>query len=107
MVHELLLAGEGLDPRILTDFRDSLNRVRNTAWSAHQYLAGKTAGEDSTSVFSILSAERVRVTYQLCQALQDDLKSHEANFQTGQLIQLHIAVKKLATQLGKIAGKQK
>src|SRR6266566_7561042 len=66
-LHESLLSGEGLDPRILTDFRDSLNRVRNTAWSAQQYLAQKTTGADSAGVLSLLTGERVRVAYQLCQ----------------------------------------
>ena len=32
-VQTLLLAGD-LDPRILTDFRDAVNRIRNTAWAA-------------------------------------------------------------------------
>ncbi len=27
-----LLASEDVDPRLLTDFRDALNRTRNTAW---------------------------------------------------------------------------
>src|SRR5213082_3272028 len=79
-LHESLLSGEGLDPRILTDFRDSLNRVRNTAWSAQQYLAGKATGQDSTNVLSLLTAERVRVAYQLCQTLQEDLKNAEITF---------------------------
>jgi hypothetical protein len=62
-LQQLLLSGEGLDPHILTDFRDALNRVRNTAWSAQQYMAFKATGQDSTSVLSILAGERVRATY--------------------------------------------
>src|SRR5438105_11252196 len=38
-LQELLLSGDGLDSRILTDFREALNRIRNTAWSAQQYIA--------------------------------------------------------------------
>ena len=75
-LQKLLLSGEGLDPRILTDFRDALNHVRNTAWSAHQYIASKSADLDSTSVLSVLAGERIRVAYQLCQAIQGDLKKH-------------------------------
>ena len=40
-LHDALVCGEGLDFRILTDFRDSVNRVLNTAWPAQQYLARK------------------------------------------------------------------
>lgn len=104
-LHELLLSGEGLDPRILTDFRDGLNRLRNTAWSAHQYLALRGVDADSASVLSILAGERVRVAYQICQALQEDLKSGEIKFQPGQLIQLHLATKTLTGQLENVIGK--
>jgi len=98
-LQNLLISGEDLDPRILTDFRDALNHVRNTAWSAHQYIASKSIDHDSTSVLSVLAGERIRVAYQLCQAIQADLKSTDIKFQTGQLIQLSSAVKDLAEQL--------
>jgi hypothetical protein len=100
----LLLSGENLDARILTDFRDALNHVRNTAWSAHQYIASKSTDQDSTTVLSVLAGERVRVAYQLCQAIQADLKSTDIKFQPGQLIQLSIAAKALVGQLVRVVG---
>jgi hypothetical protein len=106
-LQNLLISGEDLDPRILTDFRDALNHVRNTAWSAHQYIASKSIDHDSTSVLSVLAGERIRVAYQLCQAIQADLKSADIKFQTGQLIQLSSAVKDLAEQLVEVVGELK
>jgi hypothetical protein len=106
-LQNLLLSGEDLDARILTDFRDALNHVRNTAWSAHQYIASKSTDQDSTSVLSVLAGERVRVAYQLCQAIQADLKSSDIKFQTGQLIQLSLAVKALSEQLVEVVGELK
>ena len=103
-LQELLLSGEGLEPSILTDFRDALNRIRNTAWSAQQYIVLKATDQDSTTVLSILAGERVRAAYQLCQAIQADLKSNDARFQQGQLIQLYLAAKALSEQLGKVVG---
>ncbi|HLB87916.1 MAG TPA: hypothetical protein VJK29_09715 [Terriglobales bacterium] len=103
-LQELLLSGEGLEPSILTDFRDALNRIRNTAWSAQQYIVLKATDQDSTTVLSILAGERVRAAYQLCQAIQADLKSDDARFQQGQLIQLYLAAKALSEQLGKVVG---
>lgn len=97
-VDRLLLGGD-LDPRILTDFRDALNRVRNTAWSAQQYLTLKDNPQDSNSVLSLLAGERIRATYQLCQVLVADLDSPDVRFQTGQLAELHSAVKKLTDRL--------
>ena len=41
-LHELLHTGE-LDPQILADFRDALNRVRNTEWAAQQYANRKAS----------------------------------------------------------------
>ena len=98
-LHELLLSGEGLDPSILTDFRNAVNRVRNTAWSAQQFLALKATAEDPGNVLSIAAGERVRAAYHLCQAIQMDLQSSEIKFQPGHLIELHQAVKVLNERL--------
>jgi hypothetical protein len=105
-LQSLLLSGEGLDdPHILTDFRDAVNRVRNTAWSAQQYLSSKATDRDTTSVLSILAGERLRAAYQLCQAIQEDLQADDVNFQRGQLIQLYLIVKALTERLGEVVGK--
>ena len=104
-LQRLLLTGEDWDPRILTDFRDALNRIRNTAWSAQQYIASQATDQDSTSVLSLMAAERVRTAYQLCQAIQSDLTSGIIKFQTGQLIQLSLATKSLIEELDRVVGK--
>jgi len=93
-LHEILLAGD-LEPRVLADFRDALNRVRTAAWAAQQYVIRKETEQDSGSVLSLLAGERVRVTYQLCQAISDDLKRTDIDFQAGSLVQLYEATKAL------------
>jgi hypothetical protein len=105
-VQSLLVAGE-LDPRILTDFRDAVNRVRNTAWAAHQYTESKITGKDSRSIMSIVAGERIRAAYQLCQAIQDDLETTDVHLQAGQLIQLHAAAKSLADKLSDVVRELK
>ena len=97
-IQSLLLAGE-LDPRILSDFRDAVNRIRNTAWAAYQYTESKIAGNDSRSIISIVAGERIRAAYQLCQAIQDDLETTDVHLQAGQLIQLHAATESLTNKL--------
>src|SRR5882762_6328342 len=104
-LHEILLAGD-LDPRVLTDFRDALNRVRTAAWAAQQYVMRKETEQDSGSVLSLLAGERVRVTYQLCQAISDDLKRTDIDFQAGSLVQLHEATKALTEQLEGVINKR-
>ena len=103
-LQDLLLSGD-LDPRILTDFRDALNRVRTAAWAAQQYVARKESDQDSTSVFSLMAGERIRAAYQLCQAIGDDLKRTDIKFQAGSLVHLHEAAKTLTEQLMRVIDK--
>lgn len=98
-VDRLLMGGADLDPRILSDFRHALNRVRNTAWSAQQYLTLKDTQQDSDSVVSLLAGERIRAMYQLCQSLVSDLDSTDVRFQTGQLAELQTAIQNLSDHL--------
>jgi hypothetical protein len=97
-LHEMLLSDD-LDPHILADFRDSLNRVRNTAWAAQQYVTRKETGQDSSNVLSLMVGERIRATYHLCQAISQDLKRTDIDVQAGSLIQLHEVTKVLTEQL--------
>ena len=48
-LHEILLAGD-LEPRVLADFRDALNRARTAAWAAQQYVARKETQQDSSVI---------------------------------------------------------
>lgn len=105
-IQSLLVAGE-LDPRILTDFRDAVNRIRNTAWAAYQYTESKITGDDSRSIISIVAGERIRAAYQLCQAIQDDLDTTDVHLQAGQLIQLHAATKSLTEKLSDVVRELK
>src|SRR5947208_14462839 len=84
-LQERLLSGDGLDSRILTDFREALNRIRNTAWSAQQYIALKATDQDAGSVLTILAGERRRAGYHLCQAIHIELTSSGVQLQPGPL----------------------
>ena len=97
-LHKLLLSNE-VDPDVLEDFRDALNRVRNTAWAAKQYVVRKENDQDSASVLSLLAGERIRVAYQLCQALADDLKGTEVELQRGRPVQLCKVMQTLTERL--------
>jgi len=103
-VQSLLLSGE-LDPRILADFRDAVNRIRNTAWAAYQFTESQITGKDTGSIISVAAAERMRATYQLCH--QEDLASTDVHLQAGQLIQLHAATKMLTEKLHEVIGRLK
>ena len=97
-LNELLLSGD-LDPHILRDFRDALNRVRTAAWAAQQYVARKETDQGSISVLSLLVGARIRTTYQLCQAISEDLKRTDIEIQKGSLVQLYEVMSALTEQL--------
>jgi hypothetical protein len=93
-----LLSGD-LDPEVLADFRDSLNRVRTAAWAAQQYVTRKETDQDSTSVLSFLAGERIRAAHHLCQAISEDLRRTDIEIQAGSLVQLYEVMSDLTEQL--------
>jgi hypothetical protein len=106
-IQEVLVSNEGLDERILTDFRDALNRVRNVAWSAQQFASLKAMEQDPGSLLSILAGERIRVVFQLLQLVKLDLVNQEIKFQPGQLMQLQEALRGLSSEVDGVLGKTK
>ncbi len=94
------------DPDVLADLRDAMHRVRNAAWAVQQYVVRKESDQDSNSVLSFLAGERIRIAYQLCQALSDDLNRSDLEFQRGSLVQLHEGTKALTKQLQRVIDKR-
>ena len=101
----VLLSGN-LDPRILEDFRDALNRVRNAAWVAHQSVIRKETDQDSRNVLSFLVGERIRAAYHLCELISEDLERTDVEFQAGSLVELHDVMKALTEQLNDVINKR-
>ena len=97
-LQEPLLTTE-VDPRVLTDFRDALNRIRNTAWAAQQSANASLFDEGATTVASYLTAERIRAAYQLCRSLHSDICRDNIEFQKGPLVELYGAAKILVDEL--------
>ncbi len=98
------MSEQEVDPRILTDFRDAVNRIRNTAWAVEQYANSKTTETDPNSLLTLLAGERVRIAYQLAKLVQDDMANPEVRFQKGQLLRLRDAIEELAHHLSKVLG---
>jgi len=97
-VQEPILSGE-VDADVLTDFRDALNRVRNMAWAAQQSAAASFLEQGAGNVTSFLAMERVRAAYQLCRAIQEDVRREDVEVSKGSLAQLHGAAQSLAEEL--------
>ncbi len=97
-LQQVLLSGD-LDAQVLTDFRDALNRIRNTAWAAQQLVTSQVLDQGPEGVKSLLASERIRTAYQLLRAIETDLGNDDIEFQRGQLSELHSAATELAGQL--------
>ena len=97
-LQEPLLAGE-VDPATLTDFRDALNRVRNTAWAAQQSAAAPDLEKGTATVASFLALERIRAAYQLCRAIREDMRSEESLLQKGNLLELYGVARELVDEM--------
>jgi hypothetical protein len=97
-LQEPLLTAQ-VDARVLTDFRDALNRIRNTAWAAQQSADAPLFDQGATTVASYLTAERVRAAYQLCRSLHEDVCRDDVEFQRGPLVELYGAAKTLVREL--------
>jgi hypothetical protein len=103
-LEELLLLAEQLDPRILTDFRDVVNRIRHTAWAVHQYGELIADEKEPNPIGSILAGERIRTVCQLCKLLNADLGHSEIHLQDGQLLGLYNATQELGHRLRELIG---
>jgi len=97
-LQEPLLAGE-VDPLVLTDFRDALNRVRNTAWAAQQSAAASLSDQGPATVATFLASERIRAAYQLCRSIQGDVHREDVDFQKGTLMEFYGVAKCLVEEL--------
>jgi hypothetical protein len=97
-LQEPLLTAE-VDPRVLVDFRDALNRIRNTAWAAQQSANAPLFDQGAATVASYLTAERIRAAYQLCRSLHGDICRDDIEFQKGPLVELYRVAKILVDEL--------
>jgi hypothetical protein len=100
-----MTTGSDFDPRILSEFRETVNRVRTTAWAMQQYVETKENDRDTASVLTLLAGERIRAAYQLCELIRTDLKNEDVHFQKGQLLELNEAVQSLAKELSEAVKK--
>ena len=66
---EQLLSAGMVDRRVLIEFRDAVNKVRQTSWHVQCWLDG-----DLRELSSLLLEERVRATTQLATSLASELQ---------------------------------
>src|SRR5262249_43266171 len=72
---EQLLSAGMVDRDVLTDFRDAVNRVRQTGWQVQTWLEG-----DERALRALLIEDRIRVTTRMANHLASELTVNSKSF---------------------------
>jgi len=103
-IEQLVKSGD-VDPRVLEEFRNSVDLIRGTAWAVQQWIDLKEHSGDPYSLMPALAAQRVKRMTQLARDLSMDLESVEVDLTTPGLNQLFDAVNRLKECLAPICKK--
>jgi len=71
-----------LDSRVLSEFRNAVDHIRNTAWTVQQWVDAREQSGDPYAVLPALASQRVRRATQLANDLCLDLQSVEVTAET-------------------------
>ena len=96
---EAIKAGE-IDPRVLREFRESVDHLRLTAWAVQQWLELQAQNRDAYSVLPLLTGERIRRATALNSDLTGELDAMEISFEAEGLKELFDSVNELRQRLG-------
>ncbi len=96
---ERLVVSGDFSPRVLSEFRSSVDSVRLTAWTVQQWIGLQEQSRDPYAVMSALSAARVARATQMNKDLAMDLQSLEVSFDTEGLAELFGSVDSLRDAL--------
>jgi hypothetical protein len=96
---EKALQSEGIDFRMLNEFRDTVDAIRTTALAVQQLREFQLRGNDDTEIVSMLTAERVRRATNLCHELVADIDSEKITRETKELDDLYEALEQACERL--------
>ena len=71
-----------LDSRVLSEFRNAVDHIRNTAWTVQQWVDARERSGDPYAVLPALASQRVRRATQLANDLCLDLQTVEVTADT-------------------------
>lgn len=97
-LEQLIVAGD-FSPRILSDFRNAVDSIRQTARVAQMWVGLQQQHRDPYAAMSTLAGDRVRRATQIAKDLTIDLQSLEVDFGTEGLADLFQAIQALHERL--------
>ena len=99
---EQALVVDRVDPRIIAQFHDAVEHIRQTAWSAVQWVELNNSGGDPFEVLPQLEAERMHMLRKLAHNVTADLDSGSISRFTEGISQVYEVVQALYRGLRKI-----
>ena len=99
---EQSLVVEQVDPRIIAQFHDAVEHIRQTAWSAVQWVEHNSNGGDPFDVLPQLEAERMHMLRKLAHNVTADLDSGSITRYTEGISHVYEVVQGLYRGLRKI-----
>jgi hypothetical protein len=96
---EKSLQAEGIDFRLLSEFRDTVDTLRTTALAVQQLREFQLKGRDSGEIISLLVADRVRRATNLCHELVADIDAGKMSRETKEVNELYECLEQACDRL--------
>lgn len=96
---EKSLQAEGIDFRMLNEFRDTVDTLRTTALAVQQLREFQLKGKDAGEIVSLLVADRVRRATNLCHELIADIDAGKLSSETKEVDELYDCLEQTCDRL--------
>lgn len=96
---EKSLQAEGIEPRLLNEFRDTVDYVRTTALAVQQLRDRQLRGHDDSEISAGLVAGRIRRATNLCVEVSADLDAGRITSNTKGIDELYSSLEQACDQL--------
>jgi hypothetical protein len=96
---EKSLQAEGIDFRLLNEFRDTVDTLRTTALAVQQLRELQLKGRDDGEIVSMLVADRVRRATNLCHELVADIDAGKMSRETKEVNELFDSLEQACDRL--------
>jgi hypothetical protein len=93
------LRSEGIDPRLLGEYRDTVDYIRTAALAVQQLREHQLRGRDDSEIISTLVAERVRRATNVCHEIGADLDAGRLTNETKGVEELYHSLEQACDRL--------
>ena len=93
------LRSEGIDFRLLSEFRDTVDYIRTAALAVQQLRERQLHGRDDSEIASVLVADRIRRTANLCLEVFTDIDSGKVSSDTKGVDELYRSLEQVCDRL--------